>query len=139
MRRLMSLAVLAVIALGALAASPKQSNTLELLNTPVYGGEATFHVQLYKKAQLVNSVVWCYQSGAYVWMQEEFLPNSGWSKGQWEGDIIFGPLEGNGDLEGPGLNQTIPANCVGVVFQEAQSASQGRTVLTNSVQFEVMP
>ena len=129
---LLSLLLIAA-ALSLSAASPKEPNTLELLNTPVYGGDATFHVVLTKKYQLVNSVVWCSQVGTgYIYMNEEWLPNY---KNTLDMTFSRGPLQTRGDTYGP-WDSTLPAYCSAVVFKDIRHG-EDPTALTNWVSFTV--
>ena len=132
------LALLLIGAILSLAASPSKppTGTLELTNTPTYGGEATFHVYLPKKAQLVNSVVWCRQqtdtgSMQDVWMEEMFLPNTGWSKGRYDGLVSYWPLQGQY------WEPSLPAYCSAVVFEDIHNGNEAPHSLTNGVSFIV--
>ena len=133
----MKFLLIALLALFALAAGGKPSHlgTLELVNQPQYGGEATLHVFLPKHKSRVNSVVWCYQTGAgAIYMKERWLVRYGKSL-----DMTFsiGPLQTSGDMYGP-WNPAEPARCLAVVFQDIRPNGKGETkALTNWVSFVV--
>jgi len=132
--------LLIALALFMLAAAPGTIGTMTLTNQPAYGGEATFHVRLEQKVQLVNSVVWCgqVQDGAYrnIFMQEQFLLNSNWAKGKWEGDLAFGPLDGNWDNQTWDTTKT--AYCSAVVFKDInRNGKANPTAITPWVTFTV--
>ena len=88
-----SVLALLFLAAGSLAQAGPQnkppSGTLTLTNSPVYGGIATFHLRLERKAQHPNSVLMCgqfgepepgYPSGKYehVYVREQWLNENLW-------------------------------------------------------------
>ena len=126
------LTILALVLIGvalSLAASSNKppTGTLELLNAPVYGGEAVFHVVLERHASLPTSAIWCSQDGTYARMNEQRLPNFGSRL-----DIVF-----SRSLSNPIFNGLAPMDCSAAVFQDTRNGSQQPTALTNWVEFSV--
>jgi len=123
------LLILAVLSLFMVAAAPGTIGTMTLTNQPVYGGEATFHVVLNKHINLVNSVVWCHQTGGDVYRVEHGLPRY---SSHLETEISF-------TLVSQWWNPSETAYCQAVVFKERLNGNQTPTALTNWVDFEVEP
>jgi len=119
--------ILAALALLALAAAPKPIiGSLELLNQPVHGGEATFRVVLNKHVVMPTYATWCRQDDRYERDGEMRLERYGSHL-----DAVLSFRVGGDDWD-----TTRPIRCSAVIFDDKPRPPEA---LTNWVDFEVIP
>lgn len=128
MRKYLSLIVLAVVALGALAtvvkAGPSPTATATLLNQPQYGGYVTVRVTIEGHVKFPAGVVWCSQ---YVGATRTYWGywEHHYSQYQKRMDVTrdYGPLmtpSPDGTVLNGQWNPALPAACSFTVFAESQ-------------------
>jgi len=137
----MRMVALVLVVLGAffsLAGGQKAPGTMELLNTPVYGGMVEIHVYLPHKYRMANSVLKCGQFQAdgnyrHTLIQEQWL-NRPYDKGNLDIIETFGPLQSDQYSEVL-WDSARSATCMAVAYQDWPGKPP--FYITNEVRFTV--